>query len=101
MFGLQDNQIKAINNVFAKYDNVEKVLVFGSRSKGTHKPSSDIDLTMLGKDLTSEDLTAVKQDLNALSLPFETDLSLFRNIDNELLKEKILNRNAVLYIKTK
>lgn len=42
------HQIKA---VFAKYERIEKVLLHGSRAMGNFKPASDIDLTMIGKNI--------------------------------------------------
>ena len=98
-FGLEEDIIGKINSVFAKYQHVEKVMLFGSRSKGTQKPSSDIDLTMLGDSLDNIDLDGIRKDLDALSLQYETDVSLFKDIDNELLKERILDRNVVFYEK--
>ena len=98
-FGLEEEVIAEINSVFAKYQNVEKVMLFGSRSKGTQKSVSDIDLTILGDNSDNIDLENIRNDLDALLLRYETDVSLFREIDSETLKAKILDRNVVFYEK--
>ena len=99
MFGLEEKEIAAINSVFAKYPNVEKVMLFGSRTKGTNQPFSDIDITMLGDKLTHSDLINIMSDLDDLFLPYEIDLSIFNKINNEALKEHILRMNVVFYSK--
>lgn len=99
MFGLEEKEIAAINSVFAKYPNVEKVMLFGSRAKGTNQLFSDIDITMLGDKLTHSDLINIMSDLDDLFLPYEIDLSIFNKINNEALKEHILRMNVVFYSK--
>ena len=34
MFGITQNTINELNNIFHKYENIEKVIIFGSRAKG-------------------------------------------------------------------
>lgn len=46
-FGLSDENILKIRNVFAKFAEVEKVIIYGSRAKGNYRYNSDIDLTRL------------------------------------------------------
>ena len=46
-FGLKESDIELIKKVFSNYPEVEKVILYGSRAKGTYKPASDIDLTLL------------------------------------------------------
>lgn len=41
-FGLSDTVIKELQDVFRRHANIEKVLIFGSRSKGNFRAGSDI-----------------------------------------------------------
>ena len=50
-FGLSDTVIKELQDVFRRHANIEKVLIFGSRSKGNYRAGSDIDLAVIGKDI--------------------------------------------------
>lgn len=43
MFGITQNIINELNNIFHKYENIEKVIIFGSRAKGNFREGSDID----------------------------------------------------------
>lgn len=50
-FGLSGMVIKELQDVFRRHANIEKVLIFGSRSKGTFRVGSDIDLAVIGKHI--------------------------------------------------
>lgn len=50
--GLSDATVQAIRDVLRKYPQVHQGILYGSRAKGTYKTGSDIDLTLVGKDLT-------------------------------------------------
>lgn len=88
-FGLTENTIGKIQSVFQKYKIIEKAVVYGSRAKGNYKPSSDIDITLFGSNLTLDDLAKIENELDDLMLPYEIDLSIYHQIDNENLKDHI------------
>jgi predicted nucleotidyltransferase len=44
-FGLKDETIQKICDVFTRYPQVEKAILYGSRAKGNFHNGSDIDLT--------------------------------------------------------
>ena len=52
MFGLSEQTIKDIQSVFDAQPNIDKVLIFGSRAKGSYREGSDIDLALIGRDIT-------------------------------------------------
>ena len=54
MFGLDTDTIRNIKDCFAKIPQIQKVLLYGSRAKGNYKNGSDIDLTLIGKNLNPE-----------------------------------------------
>lgn len=85
-FGLKASTIQRINNVFARYPQVEKVVLYGSRAKGSYKNGSDIDLTLHGQDLTLTILYKIIQEIDDLLLPYTIDLSIFHQLsDPDLL----------------
>ena len=73
-FGLSDTVIQELHNVFRRYANIEKVLIFGSRSKGTYHVGSDIDLAIIGKDIDYAQLLNVQCDIEDLELLYSIDL---------------------------
>ncbi|MCH8568979.1 MAG: nucleotidyltransferase domain-containing protein [Balneolales bacterium] len=81
--GLSFEDINKIQNVFERHNSIEEVVIFGSRAKGTFKPYSDIDLTLIGKEINLTQLNTVEQELDELNLPYKFDISIYRQIKNE------------------
>ena len=81
-YGLSFQTIQAIQSVLAKFPQVEKAILYGSRAKGNYRTGSDIDLTLSGKDLDTALLLRIETELDDLLLPYTIDLSLFRHIEN-------------------
>ncbi len=52
--GLTDGTVAQIRDALARFPEVEKAILYGSRAKGNYKPGSDIDLTLLGADVTQK-----------------------------------------------
>lgn len=79
--GLSEPVIRKIRDVFKRYPQVEKAVLYGSRAKAAYKTGSDIDLTLHGgTDLTLNILLRIADDLDDLFLPYTFDLSIFRDI---------------------
>jgi predicted nucleotidyltransferase len=81
-YGLSNEHINAIKNVFSHHAKLEKVILYGSRAKGNYKPASDIDLTLIGNKLTFSDLAAIDNELDDLLLPYTFDISIYHQIEN-------------------
>ena len=88
-FGLTDETIKYICSVFIKHDEIETVIIHGSRAKGNYKIGSDIDLTLTGKNLTNDTLTSVIQEIDNLNTPYLFDISIFDNLNSPELEDHI------------
>lgn len=73
-FGLSDAVIEELQGVFRRHANIEKVLIFGSRSKGNYRAGSDIDLAVIGKDLDYNQLLDVLCEIEDLELLYSVDL---------------------------
>ena len=50
-FGISDKSYQILQQYFARKPNIEKVVIFGSRARGTCRNGSDIDLALFGTDL--------------------------------------------------
>ena len=96
MFGLKVKHIEAINGCFARYPQIEQVILYGSRAKGNYKNGSDIDLTIVG-DLDYNSLLKLENQLDDLLLPYKMDLSLKHKITNASLLEHIERVGKVFY----
>jgi predicted nucleotidyltransferase len=98
-FGLKEEIIEKINAVFEKHSQIEKVIVYGSRAKGNYKNGSDIDLTMIGKDIDYSTLLKIETQLDDLLLPYKIDLSRFESITNNELIQHINRIGKIFFIK--
>lgn len=81
-FGLSTEDINKIKEVIARFPEVERVIIYGSRAKGNYKPSSDIDLTLVGEKLTLTLLQTLENEIDDLLLPYKFDISNFHHISN-------------------
>lgn len=98
-FGLKEEVIQAIVHVFARYPEVEKVIVYGSRAKGNFKPASDIDLTFLGEKMEMSIMNKISWELDDLLLPYTFDLSIFHHLNDSALLDHINRIGIVFYSK--
>jgi len=96
-FGLKESIIQNIKDVFSRYSEIEKAVIYGSRAKGNYRKGSDIDITLFG-DLTYAQLNRIATQLDNLSLPYTIDLSLYNHIDTPDLIEHIHRVGHVFYL---
>ncbi len=96
-FGLKESTIRAIQSAFKKYPEIEQALLYGSRAKGTYRNGSDIDLTLMGDELTYFLLNRIETEIDDLLLPYTVDLSLYSHIDNAGLLDHIQRVGKLFY----
>ncbi|RTY94179.1 nucleotidyltransferase domain-containing protein [Flavobacterium sp. GSN2] len=96
-FGLKQKDIDKINQVFASYEGIDSVVIYGSRAKGNFKAGSDIDLTIIENSLTFPEFLEIENALDDLLLPYKIDLSLKRKISNVDLLSHINKIGKLFY----
>ena len=97
MYGMTDEELNLLYTLFAGQKEIEQVILYGSRAKGTHKPFSDVDITLLGFGLTRTHLNRLSADIDESSLPYSFDISIFSQLSNPALIEQIEETGVVLY----
>lgn len=88
-FGLTEKQITQIKDELKAYPEIEKVLLFGSRAKGTEREGSDMDLALIGENISHKIHLNLKSALNNLELPFTFDTVTYSSIKELALKDHI------------
>ena len=83
----------------SNYPKIEKVLLYGSRARGNYRNSSDIDLALIGDQLSYSHLGSIELDIDNLLLPYSFDISIFKDIDNPDLVDYINRVGVVFYEK--
>ena len=96
-YGLKGSTLKRIIDIFANYSKIEKVLLYGSRAKGNYKEGSDIDLALIGEEISIRDLNRILLELDELYLPYSFDLVIFDRIENNDLIDHINRVGIIIY----
>lgn len=97
IFGLSAEIVASLRAVFARYQKIEKVLVFGSRAKGSARSVSDIDLAVFAPAMSAQEFTQMWSDLDNLPLVFKLDILHWDTLANAALKQKILAEGKSIY----
>ena len=95
--GLSSDTVAAIHRVLRLHPAVEKAVLYGSRAMGNYKPGSDIDLTLFGDALNTQELMNLDDELDDLLLPYRIDLSLYAKINHDDLRNHIQRVGQVFY----
>lgn len=95
--GLNTTTIEKMSAVFARFPQVEKAVLYGSRATGTFKNGSDIDLALDGKELSFSLLLKIRSELDDLLLPYTIDLSIFEQLTDPDLIDHIQRVGMVFY----
>ncbi|MFA5479891.1 MAG: nucleotidyltransferase domain-containing protein [Candidatus Muiribacteriota bacterium] len=89
-FGLTNSDIEEIKNFLKSFPEINKCVIFGSRAKNNYKPGSDVDIALIGKEVTDETASKLSVLLNEESkMPYFFDVLNFNTIVNLKLKEHI------------
>ena len=98
-FGLKQDIIDLIINVFRNEPKIKKVIIFGSRAQGTHKHSSDIDFAIYGTNIDFSVIRHIYAELDELPTPYTFDVLAYDAIENKKLRENIDNLGRIFYEK--
>ena len=96
-FGLKEDTINQINQVFSAYPEISEAIIYGSRAKGNYKPGSDIDLTLVGDNINHHQLLEILNKIDDLLLPYFCDLSIFNSLNNPNLIDHIERVGITFY----
>lgn len=98
LFGI-GHVLDMLNKVFAKYPNIDKVVLFGSRARGDYKRTSDIDLCIYGETLTKRNRYDILDDIEELDTFYSFDVVFFDELEKELFIESITRDQITIYDK--
>jgi predicted nucleotidyltransferase len=90
MIGLAPTELSTLHRVFMQFPEIEEVILFGSRAAGTHRPGSDVDLAIKGKNITIDTLAKLKYTLEEeTNLPYFFDVVDYGRAESAALKNEI------------
>ena len=98
-YGLSDIELNKLREFYARYEDIEEVILYGSRAKGNHKPFSDVDISLVGANLTRSRLNQIAFAIDDLLLPYQFDLSIFHKLTNMELVDHIRRVGISIFCK--
>lgn len=96
-FGLSLKAWGDLAVIFKNFPTIERVVLFGSRAKGTHKPGSDVDLVIDGAEVNTSTLLRLQSALENSDLPYFFDVLQLKKVDSLELLEHIREFGVVIY----
>jgi len=96
-YGLSESTVEKICGILARFTEVDRAVLYGSRAKGNYKPGSDIDLTLFGANLNAALCATIAEALDDLLLPYFIDLSVFSELKQPELEAHINRVGKVFY----
>lgn len=82
------------------FPDIEKLILYGSRAKGTHEKASDVDLAVIGKNLDQNTVSSLHFQLEEETMiPLFFDVLNYHTLENQNLKDHIDHVGIVIYQK--
>ena len=95
--GLNEKECAVLQTLFAANARIAEVVLYGSRAKGNYKPFSDVDIVLIGDDLSRIDVNRLYAAIDDSSLPYKFDISLLTSLKNEELIAHIERVGITIY----
>jgi predicted nucleotidyltransferase len=96
-FGLKEEEEQLLKSIFSKYDSLNKVIVYGSRAKGTFNERSDLDLVITESNIDRSLIGQIISEINNSNFPYLLDLQDFSTLKNKQLIDHIDRVGKVFY----
>lgn len=96
-YGLTNDEIKQMTDVFKRFKEIKTVIIFGSRAKGVHKKTSDIDIALKG-NMNLNIVSKIRYLLDETTqLPYFFDVINYHTIKTPSFKQHIDTYGEILY----
>lgn len=95
--GLSPKDRAILNDIFLQHPSLDRVIVYGSRAKGSHHKRSDLDLALEGEALDRHQVGRLVLDLDESDLPFACDVISLKDVKNAALLDHINRVGVSIY----
>lgn len=96
-FGLPNRTINELIEYFSNKTDIKKVVIFGSRAKGTYNNGSDIDFAIITDN--HNDFHRIADELDQLPTPYKFDIIDYKTLSNKKMLESIDKFGQIFYEK--
>jgi uncharacterized protein len=97
-FGLKPEYEIVLSSIFKKYNEIEEVILYGSRAKGNYSDRSDIDFAVRG-NIDRHIISHILLDADESMIPYKLDVQDYSKINNYALKDHIDRVGKLFYKK--
>ncbi len=94
-FGLPKRTIDELLSYFKSKPDIERVLIFGSRAKGTYRNGSDIDFAIWTDN--HDDFFRIAGELDELPTPYKFDVIDYKTLTHQGMLNSINNDGKLFY----
>lgn len=98
-FGLEETVISKKCGALARFPEVDRAILYGSRAKGDFKAGSHIDLALQGALLHSDVVSKISAVVDDLNLPYSFGFRVLDTLDGAALREHIERVGQTFYEK--
>ena len=96
-YGLLESDIIQVVSTLQQNRKIAKIVLFGSRAKGTYHVGSDVDIALFGDDLGLNDILDLSVEIEKLTLPYMFDLIIHSRIKEAALLDHIKRVGVILF----
>ncbi|ARC83465.1 nucleotidyltransferase domain protein [Clostridium argentinense CDC 2741] len=96
MYGINEKVYESLIKYFRDNSKIQKVILFGSRAKGTETINSDIDICI---ECTKENRGTIVEEINDIIGIYSCDI-VFLDSLNEEIKKQIFRDGIIIYDST-
>ena len=98
MVQLPESLLRYLQDLPTRFQQIEKIVLFGSRSLGNAKSGSDVDLAFYGKELKASTLFQFHQELqDETTFPYFFDVFSGDELSHKPLIQFIQDHGSVVY----
>ncbi len=86
-----------IKNIAAKYENIQKVVLFGSRARGDNREKSDIDIAVFPREYSFEEEASFWLEIEDIDTLLKFDIVIISEDTERELVENIERDGVLIY----
>jgi len=96
-FGLKEDRLNKIRRVLARYPQVKRAVIFGSRARGDFRPNSDIDLAVYLVDSEDKMPGELLLEIDDAAGIYKIDVIDMLRLNNKTLRQRIEEEGVEIY----
>jgi len=98
-YGMAERHWEKLRQTMARHPGIKRVVLYGSRAKGTHHSGSDFDIAVEAPAFSFGDWARLSWELEELPLVYPIDFVWVEGTADERLRERIRDHGKTIFTK--